>query len=84
MALADWTYVLLAMLPFVALAFGILYVGYVAYGNERIREVHAQRAPPIDPLPEMRRTNDEIAEGLARARATLEETRKAVARGTKG
>ena len=76
-----WT---VGMLPFVGLAFAILYAGHVSYANARERERRANEPPRADPIVELSRVNVEIAETLGRARRTLEETQATLQRGIRG
>ena len=86
MDLFDVGYFVLAMAPFVAFAFLVLYIGYLAYQNQQARDEVA-RTPPVtgpDPTLELSRLTTEIARQLAQGRVTLERARDAMHRGLKG
>lgn len=75
------------MLPWVGIAFAILYAGYVAYDARRAREAAAlapTHAPGPDPVDELERLNTEIARLATQTRKSLDDARDAMQRGLKG
>ena len=80
----DVLYVLLTMLPLLAIAGGIVVAGYFAYQARVERETVANMPPWVDPVHEMPALREELQKRMAENRALLERTRAAVERGTKG
>ncbi|HWG91573.1 MAG TPA: hypothetical protein VNZ52_12060 [Candidatus Thermoplasmatota archaeon] len=87
--MASWTalgWFLLALLPAVALAAGLLYAAYVRYETRRLREEQALAPAPVmpDPVVELTALNQQVERELAEASGILARARTTIERGTKG
>lgn len=74
------------MLPFVALAFAVVYVGYVAY-DARLTKERLAREPPFDgraAVRDLAAANDQITREARETQALLARTRETLRRGIKG
>ncbi|MBW3582023.1 MAG: hypothetical protein KY455_02895 [Euryarchaeota archaeon] len=79
-------YWVVGMLPFVLVAFAVLWIAYLRYKARLARERVVAEAPAPgaeDPVWELARVNNEIAIELEKSRAVLESTRESVAKGTR-
>lgn len=84
--MVDWlaaTFNVLALLPILALAAAVVFVGYFAYETRLERERIARLPPRVDPMESFPRLVHDTRQQLVEAQATLERTRTTVLKGTR-